>query len=319
MTDYTRWSEDRTSSGWSGAPDPTTRRGAGEQPYGSDGRQSGGPGYGYNPGDRYGGGDAPRREESRFSGRPSGRYDSGPDAYGIPSDYGYQGPEIQARGGPGRGYGAQGYQGEDPYRQERAEYGRGAYGQGYVRQGYGGQRYGGGSSQSYGDQYRTAGADHYPIDSQRAPEDRSFWSQARDEVAAWFGDEHATRRRQTDDLYFGEHRGKGPKGYTRSDERIRDDVNDRLTDHGHLDASDIELTVSGGEVTLNGAVTRREDKRRAEDLAEQVSGVKHVQNNLRVRDAALSAKSGSYGSATAGAAANQTPGQSSGLGPMKAN
>ncbi len=42
--------------------------------------------------------------------------------------------------------------------------------------------------------------------------------------------------------------------------------------------------MSGGEVTLNGTVTSREQKRRAEDLVEDLSGVKHVQNNLRVRE-----------------------------------
>ncbi len=80
----------------------------------------------------------------------------------------------------------------------------------------------------------------------------------------------------------GEHRGRGPRGYQRSDERIREDVNDRLTDDPLLDASGIEVEVSGAEVTLSGTVQRREDKRRAEDVAERVSGVAHVQNNLRV-------------------------------------
>jgi osmotically-inducible protein OsmY len=50
----------------------------------------------------------------------------------------------------------------------------------------------------------------------------------------------------------------------------------------HIDASNIEVSVSRGEVTLNGTVTERFAKRHAEDLAESVSGVKHVQNNLRV-------------------------------------
>jgi BON domain len=79
------------------------------------------------------------------------------------------------------------------------------------------------------------------------------------------------------------YRGRGPKGYTRSDDRIREDVNDRLTDDWSLDASDIEVSVSGGEVTLSGTVNSRMDKRRAEDIAESVSGVRNVQNNLRVR------------------------------------
>lgn len=81
----------------------------------------------------------------------------------------------------------------------------------------------------------------------------------------------------------GEYRGRGPLGYTRSDERIREDVCDRLTDDPSLDASGIEVRVGSGEVTLSGTVGSRMDKRRAEDIAEEVSGVRHVQNDLRVR------------------------------------
>ncbi|MCB5177061.1 BON domain-containing protein [Microvirga lenta] len=79
------------------------------------------------------------------------------------------------------------------------------------------------------------------------------------------------------------HRGRGPRNYRRSDERIQDDVNQRLTDDPYLDASDIEVLVRDQEVTLSGMVHSRLDKRRAEDIAESVSGVAHVQNNLRVR------------------------------------
>ena len=92
---------------------------------------------------------------------------------------------------------------------------------------------------------------------------RGFWDKASDEVSSWFGDDDARRRREQD-----EHRGRGPKGYTRSDERIREDVNDRLTDDGWLDASDIEVQVSSAEVTLTGQVNSREEKRRAEDIVE---------------------------------------------------
>jgi osmotically-inducible protein OsmY len=81
----------------------------------------------------------------------------------------------------------------------------------------------------------------------------------------------------------GPHRGRGPKAYVRSDGRILDDVSDRLADDSWLDASDIEVQVADGEVTLSGTVEHRRDKRHAEDLAERVSGVKHVQNNLRAR------------------------------------
>ncbi|MDB5467873.1 MAG: hypothetical protein JWQ46_2635, partial [Phenylobacterium sp.] len=41
--------------------------------------------------------------------------------------------------------------------------------------------------------------------------------------------------------------------------------------------------VENAEVTLNGTVRRKEDKRRIEDIAD-IDGVRHVQNNLRVRD-----------------------------------
>lgn len=83
----------------------------------------------------------------------------------------------------------------------------------------------------------------------------------------------------------GSFRGKGPKGYVRSDERIKEDVSDRLSDDDSLDASDITVGVSGGEVTLTGYVDSRQAKRTAEDCAEQCAGVRHVQNNLRVRSA----------------------------------
>ena len=84
---------------------------------------------------------------------------------------------------------------------------------------------------------------------------------------------------------WGRHSGRGPKNYTRSDDRIREDVNDRLTDDPHIDASEIDVKVSSCEVTLTGTVDSREAKRRAEDCAESVSGVKNVQNNLRVQAA----------------------------------
>jgi hypothetical protein len=77
-------------------------------------------------------------------------------------------------------------------------------------------------------------------------------------------------------------RGRGPKGFQRSDERVRELVSERLEDHDAIDASDIEVTVNGGEVTLSGTVDDRRTKRLAEDVAESVAGVKDVHNNLKV-------------------------------------
>jgi hypothetical protein len=79
------------------------------------------------------------------------------------------------------------------------------------------------------------------------------------------------------------HRGRGPRGYQRPDERILEDVSDRLTDDPHVDASKIEVRVENREVTLNGTVASRFEKRHAEDIAESTPGVTHVQNNLRVQ------------------------------------
>jgi hypothetical protein len=113
------------------------------------------------------------------------------------------------------------------------------------------------------------------------PEEGNWLDRAADEVASWFGGDE----RRDLDVRSGPHAGRGPKGYRRSDERIRDDVADRLTDDDRVDASDVEVTVSAGIVNLNGTVESREAKRRAEDVAASVSGVEDVVNEIRVRPA----------------------------------
>jgi osmotically-inducible protein OsmY len=76
--------------------------------------------------------------------------------------------------------------------------------------------------------------------------------------------------------------GQGPRGYQRSDERIKEDVCECLAQHGMIDARNIEVTVDHGEVTLRGSVDDRQMKRRAEDAVESVSGVRDVHNEIRV-------------------------------------
>lgn len=76
--------------------------------------------------------------------------------------------------------------------------------------------------------------------------------------------------------------GKGPRNYRRSDDRIREDISDLLTENHELDASDIEVSVVNGEVTLEGLVTRKGSKRLAEDLAYMARGVVDVHNRLRI-------------------------------------
>jgi BON domain-containing protein len=81
----------------------------------------------------------------------------------------------------------------------------------------------------------------------------------------------------------GPHAGKGPQGFQRSDERIKEMVHEALTDHEHLDATHITVEVQQGEVTLTGTVEDRQTKRLAEDVVERCKGVKDVLNQLRVQ------------------------------------
>lgn len=77
--------------------------------------------------------------------------------------------------------------------------------------------------------------------------------------------------------------GIGPKGYKRSDQRIQEDVSDALMDDAFIDATHIEVTVKDGEVMLEGWVDDRSTKRRTEDVAGGVRGVRDVHNHLRIR------------------------------------
>lgn len=119
----------------------------------------------------------------------------------------------------------------------------------------------------------------------------SWLDRAADQVRSWFGGdddderEHHGRRdemRARGGRGDGKFRGRGPKNYRRSDDRVREEVCDHLTDNEWLDASDVEVNVVAGEVILTGTVDSRYAKRLAENIAESVLGVANVQNNLRV-------------------------------------
>jgi osmotically-inducible protein OsmY len=110
-----------------------------------------------------------------------------------------------------------------------------------------------------------------------------------------FGKRTRTRPNwRTEDKIFGpdsvvhegtpsqEFRGVGPRGYRRSDERIREDACEVLSDDPYLDASSIEVGAQDGEITLTGTVPSRGDKRRAEDLVEGIRGARDVHNRIRV-------------------------------------
>lgn len=196
--------------------------------------------------------------------RSGADYGAGAGGYRQPGDWGRVGGHDF--GGATGDYGASGYS------SRTADYGDERY---FEHRDQGRDRDRLGRDGAYGDYnpYRSFGPR-----SQPRGEERTWFDRARDEVSSWMGDHDALQRREAE----GAHRGRGPKGYRRSDERIREDVSDRLTDDAWLDAQGVEVSVQDAEVTLAGTVRTREDKKRAEALAETVSGVDNVQNNLRI-------------------------------------
>jgi hypothetical protein len=186
---------------------------------------------------------------------------------------------------------------------EGMEYG--GYGRGYG--------YGGGPSGSYGGPREPGGYGSYGAGERAWGRDRDRWDRDfggrnfdrdmdRDRSMFWGGDDYRERERE----YYGradwrpeapvrhefgrdldEERGpfygKGPKGYRRSDERIREDVCELIANQGHIDASDVEVKVDNCIVTLLGTVPRRNDKRALEHLVERARGVDEVHNELRLK------------------------------------
>ena len=199
---------------------------------------------------------------------------SGQDRYGQSGygegDYGQSNsPEGYYRGQPS---GSRGVYGQNDYRaggygdrtdndRERSNYGRFGEGGGYG--GAGGMGYSGGS----GGQGYTGGGYGYGGSGNRG------WTEP-------YGE--------------GQHYGKGPKGYQRSDERIKELISERLLDDPYIDPSEVTVTVQGGKVTLEGTVDSRQAKNAIEEIAEQF-GTQDVQNNLRVQRAGQQAQKGKSG------------------------
>jgi len=227
----------------------------GDQPHGAfqQGRErgQGSPGHGGgqgSPGQRsFGQGASGQRDESRrgwYSRGQAGNYGGG-------SGGGYQG-----------GYGGSGYGGSTG-----TDYTGGGQGGFGSHSGYGGAQGGYGGSQG-----GSTGAGSFGSrGSFGSSNDQGF--RGRD-----FGSPGSDLRSSQ----RGSFSGRGPKGYTRTDDRIREDVCERLSMDDDVDASEIEVQVKDGEVTLEGSVQTRSMKHQAEDLADGLPGVKDVHNRLRV-------------------------------------
>jgi osmotically-inducible protein OsmY len=115
----------------------------------------------------------------------------------------------------------------------------------------------------------------------RPAEPRSWISRARDEIASWFGDAGAPRRRQGHEGSGG-HAGEGPTRIIDADTVIVEMLNHRLRADPELEASNIKVSCDGRVVTLEGFTRTSAAARRAEGLAGAVGGVERVINRLQL-------------------------------------
>lgn len=237
----------------------------------------------------------------------------GSRGYGAPRDAGRDfGRDDEDDGWGGRGQGARGTEGRDwsgrDWRGAEQTTGRGYFSHGHDRDDYGGyveperSRSSGssggqrqrsspysGSSAGYatGDAFGGDGSSTWGGSEQQG--DPSFsggfvgrGGSARDyEPDFGRGGQRQGQRAQT---HRGpDHRGKGPKGYARSAERIREEVCEWLADDDLVDASEISVTCGeGGVLVLEGTVDSLQAKHRAEMIADQCTGVREVDSRLRV-------------------------------------
>lgn len=222
-----------------------------------------------------------------------GQQGYGQQGYGASGGRGYDEPDyahdrrgqqedrrVQPRGDGRQGYGQAGYPQPGGYSQSRQ--------QGHVY----GREYGYGSGSGSGEQ-----------------------GVMRPGQAGRDGD---WRRPSGQDRSFESRRGLGPSSYTRSDERIREDLNERLMDDDLVDARNITVEVQNGTVNLSGSVEERWEKHRVEDIADACGGVREVRNNIRVGAGAASTAASSSSTSTSSsqsdlrAAANATGGSKNG-------
>lgn len=99
-----------------------------------------------------------------------------------------------------------------------------------------------------------------------------------------YADREAHNRYNREHFPQGPHRGKGPKNFTRSDERLKEHVNELLMEHDEIDATHVDVDVKNGEVTVTGTVQARQQRRAIEDLIEGMVGVKDVHISIKIAD-----------------------------------
>jgi osmotically-inducible protein OsmY len=78
------------------------------------------------------------------------------------------------------------------------------------------------------------------------------------------------------------HAGKGPKGWS-SNDSILAQVNEALYLHPAVDASDIDTRLEDDALVLSGHVQTLQQKKMAERIVENISGIKDVRNEIKIR------------------------------------
>jgi hypothetical protein len=191
------------------------------------------------------------REDERRRASIRGREDYGQVDYS--DDYAYD-PRRRA-----------GYRAEEDMQPRGDDYGQADYSNDYA---YDRER---------GGAYRRYSADDR--DHDRRPDDDADYRRA--------GQPRSWRDRAGD--FFARSRSPGaderapPRRRGPSDRVLWAVIVERLEDERGLDLRNVEVIVEDAEVTLNGKVRHKADRRRIEDVAD-IDGVRHVQNNLRVHE-----------------------------------
>jgi len=70
--------------------------------------------------------------------------------------------------------------------------------------------------------------------------------------------------------------------YQHSDERLREDICERLMQADYIDSSKVSVEVTGAKVILEGTVPDRHMKHVIEDLVDACPGVQDIDNRIRV-------------------------------------
>jgi len=193
-------------------------------------------------------------------------------------------------------YGERGYQGSQRHAgsQGAQAYGRDLGGRD-IRSGYGTQSrsYGGGLHEYGTPGYETAGYDRDLGYSGQSMAGSGYGSQYRAGSESGYGSRggYQLGTQQRDLGYQRSYRGLGPQTYKRPDDRIRDDIYEKLTDNDRIDARGIMVDVNQGNVTLTGTVPERQMRYAAEDLVESCMGVANINNQLKVQQESSSASS----------------------------